>query len=1395
MNNSPEKSGDDTIYFSCPECGEKFELPKESVGDKARCSNCQLKFIIPESGNSPERIIEESIQVEKKEKQRVAPVTKKSIPPVAYILLLFLIGGGLAFFFINQKKKSTPKQRMLILNEDKLPGKTESTPTIVEKKTVQPEKTKDYKPEIKQVQSSLPAGRVPIDTVLNKDTVTSSKKVKEKNNFNLDKWKKKYIKPDLKAWQNRNPSPWRSYQNATDPKCAETWYTNLGPIGVRTYMHDNAWKGKSAFKAIFPKVLSDNQDLLVNCFEVLDVKKGGPAEGYLKKGDLIFEIEGEKLKTAEILVRSLEPHAGMLIDRAEGRGKIKLKIIRPPAWKRVFVSKILKKGNLTQKIKINVSKASRIRLTVKAAGKSKDYTVLNWINPIFRGKSVTKKLVDLEWNAAISGWKSVNKGKSVEGKKVLFDGDEISNAIGTHANSVIEYDIPKGSSTFSAVAQLAVDKNRDGVICEIELQPKMSVINPKKEWRIVASKKFMNKSDKKEPLNFTVPLKGQEKFALYADSCGGNGSDHLSFENVQIKNAKGEVKRLDELVKLLSQNGYGRVDIDKKKNIWKIHAKCRFEFMVPPGTWTLTGTIKPGGRATIEAKVETIVKGRISKAIAKYIKTVEFDIPQLGSFGPVFDPNSEKTKNVSKLMAAALASYQMPDGGWPKAPSYTTRGFHTAMCGLALMSTGDPIYKENIRKAAYYIANGCDITTDWNYPRGTMLIFLGEYYLRTRDKKILTALKFAVKKVKEGILADYTSGHKISGPGYGGCGWIGPGSNIACGLALADKCGVLNEKDKIVLDKMLERAQQLAPNGQIPYGRVGNRTTKIVKNHAGSCMTGGYLSAALIRGGVEKFAKTVIKRYSTGPYRFSDGGHATQTMHFTWSGIITANCGYQAHVDNMSAFLWKFMTYREMDGLANKNNAAVEFHNGDGVIGEPFWRSAGFIILLNGLKHNLAITGQRNLLANSLVKMPLVYCPDKRVQNYILRNWYLAESLFGTAPPKVFSDTLNAMIKIPASTKLGKTLMGLLNSRLPAVAKSIQILPELSKEKKSMIIRLISGIIFEPSFTKLKTTSKYTLSIKAVSIVDRFKKIFDKDDSYSNLETKGSFVISAKKRSNLPQSLTAKFTTNPKKGEHNSGSCEVRMAGEKPKVNFNVSFKYKIAGAEISYTAPLDFPLPENRGFIPNMLSVKVKGTLITDYFKGKAALSIMLDSGRVLGCETHNMPPPVVYVLAGTPCEFTLSPDSIWALRVIDIKKLEEKYRFAGKSKITLADNMYSGSLDALTDFDPSTYITFKKSMKTCTLELDFEKPITVSSVYSNITQPGWWIQNELVVEAYVNGKWKQIGVGNSTILNPIVITTSKKFRVTFKSNNLKDRQLKELHFNLALPADLKKKFNRATW
>ena len=255
------------------------------------------------------------------------------------------------------------------------------------------------------------------------------------------------------------------------------------------------------------------------------------------------------------------------------------------------------------------------------------------------------------------------------------------------------------------------------------------------------------------------------------------------------------------------------------------------------------------------------------------------------------------------------------------------------------------------------------------------------------------------------------------------------------------------------------------------------------------------------------------------------------------------------------------------------------------------------------------------------------------------------------------------------------------------------------------------------------------------------------------------------------------------------------MAGEKPKVNFNVSFKYKIAGAEISYTAPLDFPLPENRGFIPNMLSVKVKGTLITDYFKGKAALSIMLDSGRVLGCETHNMPPPVVYVLAGTPCEFTLSPDSIWALRVIDIKKLEEKYRFAGKSKITLADNMYSGSLDALADFDPSTYITFKKSMKTCTLELDFEKPITVSSVYSNITQPGWWIQNELVVEAYVNGKWKQIGAGNSTILTPIVITTSKKFRVTFKSNNLKDRQLKELHFNLALPADLKKKFNRVTW
>ena len=43
---------------------------------------------------------------------------------------------------------------------------------------------------------------------------------------------------------------------------------------------------------------------------------------------------------------------------------------------------------------------------------------------------------------------------SVGGNNLVVDGKEYANGIGTHSNSIIEYDIPEGYDTFSALAGL-----------------------------------------------------------------------------------------------------------------------------------------------------------------------------------------------------------------------------------------------------------------------------------------------------------------------------------------------------------------------------------------------------------------------------------------------------------------------------------------------------------------------------------------------------------------------------------------------------------------------------------------------------------------------------------------------------------------------------------------------------------------------------------------------------------------------------------------------------------------------------------------------------------------------------------------------------------------------------
>ena len=60
----------------------------------------------------------------------------------------------------------------------------------------------------------------------------------------------------------------------------------------------------------------------------------------------------------------------------------------------------------------------------------------------------------MKWVSATSGWSTAKVGQSVGGNALIVDDRVYADGIGTHATSIIEYDVPEGYDTFSSMVGL-----------------------------------------------------------------------------------------------------------------------------------------------------------------------------------------------------------------------------------------------------------------------------------------------------------------------------------------------------------------------------------------------------------------------------------------------------------------------------------------------------------------------------------------------------------------------------------------------------------------------------------------------------------------------------------------------------------------------------------------------------------------------------------------------------------------------------------------------------------------------------------------------------------------------------------------------------------------------------
>jgi hypothetical protein len=113
-----------------------------------------------------------------------------------------------------------------------------------------------------------------------------------------------------------------------------------------------------------------------------------------------------------------------------------------------------KKGEQFTEVKVNIEGAGKLYLVVTDGEDGNRWDHADWIEPRLLGKNESLDLTNIKWISASSGWGTAMMNKSVGGNNLIVDDKEYTNGIGTHSNSIIEYNIPEGFDTFSAIVGL-----------------------------------------------------------------------------------------------------------------------------------------------------------------------------------------------------------------------------------------------------------------------------------------------------------------------------------------------------------------------------------------------------------------------------------------------------------------------------------------------------------------------------------------------------------------------------------------------------------------------------------------------------------------------------------------------------------------------------------------------------------------------------------------------------------------------------------------------------------------------------------------------------------------------------------------------------------------------------
>ena len=107
------------------------------------------------------------------------------------------------------------------------------------------------------------------------------------------------------------------------------------------------------------------------------------------------------------------------------------------------------------KIEADIKGQKNLYLVVSDGGNGFGSDWANWAEPKLVGSKGELKLTDLKWKNASADWGNVGINKNVDGGDMKIAGKPVEFGIGTHANSIIHFELPEGYDKF--VARAGID--------------------------------------------------------------------------------------------------------------------------------------------------------------------------------------------------------------------------------------------------------------------------------------------------------------------------------------------------------------------------------------------------------------------------------------------------------------------------------------------------------------------------------------------------------------------------------------------------------------------------------------------------------------------------------------------------------------------------------------------------------------------------------------------------------------------------------------------------------------------------------------------------------------------------------------------------------------------------